>query len=190
MIPFNHLGFAFKKFGAVIYPGVVRDELCTFLKSVENNASVLDIGSGTGVMSELAYDCNQELRLVAVDPSKGMIKYSPEYLETHIATAEALPFEDDSFEAILMGEALHHFHEPQKAFEEVLRVLKKEGKLFIYEFDPSTFMGKFICMTEKMLGEPAHFYLSDDLKEILEEYGFSVKISQHNWRYTVSAYLK
>ena len=189
MIPFNSLGFVFKHFGSVIYPKEVLEELCTFLKPFENQESVLDVGAGTGVMSEFAYKCNDKLNYVAVDPAEGMLSYAPEFLQTHIAHAEALPFEDNSFDAVLMGESLHHLNNPRTAFEEVKRVLKQNGKLFIYDFDVSTFLGKSICLMEKLFGEPAYFYEPSKLKKVLEEYGFEVEIKSHKWRYTVSASL-
>ena len=152
MIPFNHLGFVFSRFGYLIYPRAVINELDIFLKPLLKEASVLDVGAGTGVLSEFAYKCRDELKYVAVDPAEGMLKYTPSFLETHIATAEELPFQDNSFDAIIMGESLHHLSDTELAFEELLRVLKKDGKLFIYDFDVSTFLGKSICRIEKLLG--------------------------------------
>jgi len=189
MIPFNHLGYFFKHFGSIIYPKEVLDELCIFLEPLCDGESVLDVGAGTGVMSEFAYRCNSNLRYVAVDPAEGMLKYTQDYIETYIASAEALPFEDDSFEAIIMGESLHHLQNPKLAMKEIVRVLKKDGKLFIYDFDLGTFRGKAICNMEKLLGEPGHFYEVEALKKMLEDYGFTVEISRHKWRYTVSASL-
>ncbi|MDD5373688.1 MAG: methyltransferase domain-containing protein [Sulfurimonas sp.] len=189
MIPFNYLGFVFKHLGSLIYPKEVLEELCIFLKPFSHQESVLDVGAGTGVMSEFAYKCNNKLKYVAVDPAEGMLKFALPFIETYVASAEELPFEDNSFDVVLMGESLHHFYNPSIAFQEVKRVLKKDGKLFIYDFDVSTFRGKSICMMEKLFGEPAHFYKPSALKEILEEYGFSVNIVNHKWRYTVSASL-
>ena len=190
MIPFNHLGFVFKNFGSWIYPQKVLDELCDFLKVLPSEASVLDVGAGTGMMSEFAHKCRGDLKLVAVDPAEGMLKYAPAYLQTHIAPAEALPFEDDSFDMLLMGESLHHFRDIELSLQEVKRVLKKDGKLFIYDFDVSTFRGNAICKIEKLLGEPAHFYEPNALKKILEGYGFSVEVSHFQWRYVLRAYLE
>lgn len=189
MMPFNHLGFIFKHFGSLVYSKEVLEDLCLFLKPFCGEESVLDVGAGTGVMSEFAYKCNSKLKYIAADPAEGMIRYASTYLETHIASAEALPFEENSFDALLMGKSLHHFQDPQMAFKEAVRVLKQNGKLFIYDFDVSTLMGKSICMMERLLGEPANFYEPSKLKELLESYGFTVQINKHRWRYTLSASL-
>ena len=189
MMPFNHLGFVFKHFGSIIYSKPILDDLCLFLHGFSDKESVLDIGAGTGVMSEFAYKCNEKLKFTAVDPAEGMLKYAPEYLETHVGTAEALPFEDDSFDAVFMGESLHHFHDIDAALAEVVRVLKNGGRLFIYDFDRGTFLGKCVCSMEKVFGEPANFYEPNTLKEELESHGFSVTVMKHGWRYTVSASL-
>jgi len=190
MIPFNHLGWIFKYIGPSIYPRKVREALCIFLKPVLKQARVLDLGAGTGMMSEFAYACRDDLQFVAVDPAEGMLKFSQEYIATHKATAEALPFEAESFEVILVGEALHHFQDVDKSMQEIVRVLKKKGRLFIYDFDVSTFMGKSICVGEKMLGEPGNFFTPEVLKQILESHGFSVFVSQFEWRYTITAQLE
>lgn len=189
MIPFNHLGVLFQSFGSIIYPKAVVKELCLFLTPLHERASVLDVGAGTGVMSEFAYGCRDELKYVAVDPAEGMLKFAPEFLQTHVAAAEALPFEESSFDAVIMGESLHHLSSPELAFEEVTRVLKRDGQLFIYDFDVSTFLGKSICYVEKALGEPGNFYEPNELKKMLEEYGFRVEVNRHSWRYTLSANL-
>ena len=159
------MGWVFKYLGPFIYPHTVRDSLCSFLKTVSNNASVLDLGAGTGIMSEFAYACRDDLKFTAVDPAEGMLKFSPDYIETHKATAEALPFGAESFEVILIGEALHHFYDIDKSIEEIVRVLKKEGRLFIYDFDASTFMGKSLCRARKDTWRTWEFLFSKGFKE-------------------------
>lgn len=190
MIPFNHLGWMFKTFGPTIYPHSVRVSLCDFLEPLPNNASVLDVGGGTGVMSEFAYACRDDLELTVADPAVGMLKHTKEYFKTQKASAEALPFADKSFDLVLMGEALHHFKNIDEALKETVRVLKKGGKLFIYEFDVGTFKGQSICTLEKLLGEPGNFFEPEALLILLESYGFSAGFKRHEWRYTIHAQLK
>jgi demethylmenaquinone methyltransferase/2-methoxy-6-polyprenyl-1,4-benzoquinol methylase len=149
----------------------------------------LDLGAGTGIMSEFAYACRKDLQFTAVDPAEGMLKYSAEYIQTHQGHAETLPFEKDRFDAILIGEALHHFMDIETSIDEIVRVLKKEGKLFIYDFDSGTFIGKMICRVERILGEPGNFFTPGRLEEILKSHGFSVRIHQYGWRYTIDAQL-
>jgi len=189
MIPFNHLGWIFKTFGSTIYPKKVRLELCTFLKPLPIGANILDIGAGTGMMCKFSYSCRKDLTLVAVDPAEGMLKFSPSYVTTYQASAEALPFEIAKFDALLMGESLHHFRDVDVALTQAVRVLKDKGKLFIYDFNVNTFMGKSICRGEKLLGEPGNFFEPELLKVKLEKYGFSVHIKKYGWRYTISAVL-
>lgn len=189
MIPFNHLGFVFKYTGALIYPAKVRQALCTFLKPLSRHVTVLDVGAGTGMLCEFAHKCRNDFIFTAVDPAEGMLKFSPEYVKTYQANAEDLPFDNESFEAILIGEALHHFEDVDKSLQEVVRVLKKDGKLFIYDFDVSRFMGRNICRVEKLLGEPGNFFEPEVLKVKLEALGFDVEVHQYGWRYTISAVL-
>ena len=189
MIPFNHLGIVFNTFGSFVYPKSVRTSLCQFLTPLPTQAKVLDIGAGTGMLCEFGYACRDDLDYVAVDPAEGMMKYAKTYVETHKATAEALPFDDESFDAAMMGEALHHFRDVDEALTECSRVLKDGGKLFIYDFDVSTFRGKSICRGEKLLGEPGNFFTPQDLEEKLALYSFKSTITKHGWRYTVDAYL-
>jgi len=189
MIPFNHLGWMFKTFGSTVYPKSVRDDLCMFLESLAPQSTIVDIGAGTGMMCEFANACRDDLVFTAVDPSSGMLKHVENYIVTYEANAEALPFEENSFDVALMGEALHHFRDVDESLAETVRVLKKQGRLFIYDFDVSKFMGKSLCMGEKLLGEPGNFFEPIALKNILESYGFTVKIKRHGWRYTIHAQL-
>lgn len=191
MIPFNYMGWFFKTFGSSIYPKSVQESLCDFLQPLPSDARVLDVGGGTGIMSEFAHNCRDDLEYIVVDPAQGMLKYTNKsYMKICKAHAETLPFEDKSVAIVLMGEALHHFRDVDKAIKETVRVLKKNGSLFIYDFDVSSFRGRTLCRIESILGEPANFFEPDALLVSLENYGFEVGYKRHGWRYTMHAQLK
>ena len=189
MIPFNRLGLVFNTFGAFVYPQSVRKSLCTFLNSAPSKANVLDIGSGTGLLCKFGHICRKDLEYVAVDPAEGMLKYAKAYVKPHIATAEALPFDDNSFDMAMMGESLHHFRDVDEALKETVRVLNNGGRLFIYDFDVESFMGKSICKGERLLGEPGNFFTPKDLEKKLKSFGLTATITKHGWRYTIDAAL-
>ena len=142
------------------------------------------------MLCTFGHACRGDLEYIAVDPAEGMMKYAKAYVETHIATAEALPFDDNSFDMAMMGESLHHFRDVDEALKETVRVLKNGGRLFIYDFDVESFMGKSICKGEMLLGEPGNFFTPKDLEIKLTSFGLTATITKHGWRYTVDALLK
>jgi ubiquinone/menaquinone biosynthesis C-methylase UbiE len=103
--------------------------------------------------------------------------------------AESLPFKDSTFEAVLIGDALHHFKEPLRGLMEAMRVLKPGGLLFIFDIDPGTLMGKVIERMEKLLREPAHFHSPEELSKLLTDYSFSVRTDRYDWRYSITGKL-
>ncbi len=187
MIPFNKLGWAFHRFGKRIYPQEVRQNLCYFLDTLPPEAKVLDVGAGTGVLCELSLACRDDLVLSAADPAEGMLQYCRESVHTVVAPAETLPFDNNSFDGVLMGEALHHFRNVDAALLEIKRILKPNGMLFIYDFNPKKFKGAFIAKSEILLGEPGNFFVPSELAEKLSSFGFQATIQQYGYRYTVHA---
>ncbi len=77
------------------------------------NASVLDVGAGTGI----GYDI---IRSVGIDPSAALLAQHP-HPDSRVGIAEALPFPDKSFDAVISVTALHHA-EPIAALAELRRV--------------------------------------------------------------------
>lgn len=97
---------------------------------------MLDVGAGTGVLSLLAQGIVTDSGAVtALDPSEGMLQVAKEsgVKNTVVGLAEALPFEDDSFDVLTMGYALRHVNDLQATFAEYRRVLKPGGKLLLLE---------------------------------------------------------
>lgn len=101
------------------------------------NKEVLEIATGPGLLAKhVAYAAKW---MVATDYSEGMIreaqkgKYA-DNLTFEIANATNLPYEDHSFDVVLIANALHVMPEPEKALREIDRVLRDGGLLIAPNF--------------------------------------------------------
>ncbi|QAY68664.1 class I SAM-dependent methyltransferase [Xylanimonas protaetiae] len=99
---------------------------------------VLDLAAGTGKLT--ASLVARDLDVVAVEPSAPMLAQLEAALpgvETHIATAEAIPLAEGTVDAVVVGQAWHWFDE-RAASAETARVLRQGGTLGIVWNDRDT----------------------------------------------------
>ena len=98
--------------------------------------SVLDLGSGTGVLASHAQRIvGAAGRVVALDPSLGMLREaSGRNVRLRVgAVADAVPFASERFDLLTMGYALRHVADLAAAFAEMRRQLRTRGKLLLLE---------------------------------------------------------
>lgn len=143
----------------------------------QSAVKLLDLGGGTG---ELANYLPKNLEVTIADPSQAMLKKGREKdfsqeVKHVLADGADLPFADDSFDYLTISDALHHFRNVEKALSEAARVLKPGGKIYILEFDPTTFFTRFIIFFEKIAGEPVNFYLPKKLAEMMAKNGLETE---------------
>jgi SAM-dependent methyltransferase len=90
---------------------------------LEPSAHVLDLAAGTGRLTrELAA---RFARVVAVEPDERMRALNA-FGEALAGTAEAIPLDDGSVDAVFVGEAMHWF-DAGRAVPEIARVLRPGG---------------------------------------------------------------
>jgi len=95
---------------------------------------MLDVASGTGVVARAALEATKnDVDIVALDPSIGMLLAGRAKLDRIQAKAESLPIASSQFDFLTIGFALRHFADLRGVFEECLRVLKPGGRLLILE---------------------------------------------------------
>jgi demethylmenaquinone methyltransferase/2-methoxy-6-polyprenyl-1,4-benzoquinol methylase len=133
-----------------------RDDWVRLLRLPVEGA-LLDAGGGTGRVSQQL--CDQAANTVLVDPSVEMLHQAAEkrcLIRTQ-AAAEGLPFNDGTFECIIMVDALHHVENQSHTLEELWRVLKPGGRILIEEPDIRRFSVKLLAIGEKLLLMRSHF---------------------------------
>ncbi len=93
------------------------------------NATVLDVGCGTGRSSLLLPDAQWH----GIEPSPGLIAYAAPDICGRIfaGRAEDLPFGEASFDAVLCVTVLQNVTDAHKALSEMRRVLKPNGVLLL-----------------------------------------------------------
>jgi ubiquinone/menaquinone biosynthesis C-methylase UbiE len=103
---------------------------------VDRTATVLDLGAGTGKLTRMLV--NRFANVVAVEPLDGMRTLLESLLpkaETHAGTAESIPLEDDSVDAVFSADAFHWF-DGELALAEIARVLRPRGGLVLMWNEP------------------------------------------------------
>jgi SAM-dependent methyltransferase len=92
-------------------------------------STVLDLAAGTGKLTRQLLPLAG--RVIAVEPTPGMLeelrRQVPE-ADAREGTAEQIPLEDDSVDAVFVGQAFHWFR-PAEALGEIARVLRPGGGL-------------------------------------------------------------
>lgn len=87
---------------------------------------VLDIGSGIGEFLEYYTDS------IGIDIDRDCVTFcKSKGLNCLHADVYKLPFDDNSFDGVLLNNILEHLEKPGVAFLEIKRVLRNDGKLLI-----------------------------------------------------------
>ena len=126
------------------------------LAQITKGDRVLDLGTGTGNAALLAARAGADV--TAVDPSQRLLDVARERVGTGEFTkakAEELPFDDQSFDRVLSLFAVIFTDEPQRAAQEILRVLKPTGKALITTWEPTGAMHAALGILGKATSDAA-----------------------------------
>lgn len=89
-------------------------------------ASVLDVGTGTGIFAEAFAAAG--LAVTGIDVNAALLTIAAEYApaaQFREASAEQIPFPDDSFDLVFLGHVLHETDDPAAALREARRVARQ-----------------------------------------------------------------
>ena len=105
------------------------------LARLNDNASLLDLGTGTGDLAREALSAFPNAKVIAADFTLEMMRVGQRTSPLNFSTADALrqPFNDLSFDAVISGFLMRNVIDLQSAIEEQYRVLKNGGRIVILD---------------------------------------------------------
>lgn len=108
-------------------------------------AKVLEVGCGTGFFTLNLMLAGVVDEAHVTDISPGMVSVAERNaaslglrVQGRVADAEALPYEDASFDLVVGHAVLHHIPDVERALREVVRVLEPGGR-FVFAGEPTTY---------------------------------------------------
>ena len=156
----------------------------------ETPCKILDVPSGEGILTQFLKENNWDV--YAADIDRGNFKIEKDRFQEVNLNSE-LPYEKESFDAVLCANGLHRLYNPAGAVSEFSRIIKPGGKLYINLNNYASFSKRLrflfkgaihnmitntVC--KQTIDNPeAHVrvpFLYCQLRRILESNGFSVEI--------------
>ena len=159
------------------------EQLYELLRPVVRQKTVLELATGTGLIAKHivryadhieATDASQEM----IEQAKQGVKSAKLYFS--VQDMFHLPYADQSFDVVIVVNALHIVPEPEKALSEIRRVMKDDGVLVAPTFThaDNTFFGKVKAFFMKLAGFPLHSkWTSHEYLAFLRENGWTVQKS-------------
>jgi SAM-dependent methyltransferase len=100
----------------------------------------LDVGSGTGALSQVVCEIGLPREVVAIDQSEDYLAYARERVDSprvrfRVGDAQALPFPSPAFDVAVSGLVLNFVPAQARAVAEMRRAVRSGGTVAIYVWD-------------------------------------------------------
>ena len=162
---------------------VAYDEMCELIQPVVKAKTVLELATGTGLIAK--HIVNAAAHIEATDASAEMIaeaKRDNRSAKLYFSVQDmfCLPYAEESFDVVIVSNALHIVPQPEKALQEIKRVLKDDGTLIAPTFTHAgnSFSGKVKAFFMKLAGFPLHSrWTSEEYLRFLRQNGWTVRKS-------------
>ena len=159
------------------------DRLYELLRPVGRQKTVLELATGTGLIAK--HIVRYADHIEATDASQKMIEQAKQGVKSaklyfSVQDMFHLPYADQSFDVVIVVNALHIVPEPEKALSEIRRVLKDDGVLVAPTFThaDNAFFGKVNAFFMRLAGFPLHSkWTSHEYLAFLRENGWTVQKS-------------
>lgn len=153
------------------------------IRPVVKGKTVLELATGTGLIAKNIV--NAAAHIEASDTSAEMIREAKRRnhsakLYFSVQDMFCLPYADESFEAVIVSNALHIVPQPEKALAEIHRVLRDDGVLIAPTFThaENSFFGNSKAFLLKLAGFPLYSrWTSGEYLCFLQQNGWTVRKS-------------
>jgi ubiquinone/menaquinone biosynthesis C-methylase UbiE len=143
---------------------------------------VLDLGGGTG---RIARELPQAA--VVADASRGMLAEARDAGLAVVQTdVRRLALRDESVDAVVIADALHHFPDRSRALREAARVVAPGGVVVVRDFDPVTVRGRLLVAAEHLIGMGSRFDTADECANRLADAGLDARVIERGFGFTVA----
>ena len=159
------------------------DEMYELIRPIVRHKTVLELATGTGLIAKQIV--NAAAHIEATDASAGMIaeaKRDNRSAKLYFSVQDMfrLPYAEESFDVVIVSNALHIVPQPEKALAEIRRVLKDDGVLIAPTFTHAgnSFSGRAKAFFMKLVGFPLHSkWTSEEYLRFLQQNGWTVRKS-------------
>ena len=159
------------------------DEMYELIRPVVRHKTVLELATGTGLIAK--HIVNAAAHIEATDASAEMIaeaKRDNRSAKLYFSVQDmfCLPYANQSFDVVIVSNALHIVPQPEKALQEIKRVLKDDGTLIAPTFTHAgnSFSGRAKAFFMKLAGFPLHSkWTSEEYLRFLQQNGWTVRKS-------------
>ena len=149
------------------------------LKHIPDKGKILDIGNlaDDGMIHKELMEKLPDAELYGLDIDDQR-QSGLSFPRQVVGRAEAMPYDDNFFDAIYMGEVFEHTWEPLTLLKECNRVLKQGGVLILDTpnvYSMARMLRYFVTGKDVILGNPDHkiFYSRAMMENALEKTGYS-----------------
>ena len=159
------------------------DEMYELIRPIVRHKTVLELATGTGLIAK--HIVNAAAHIEATDASPEMITEAKRdnrsaKLNFSVQDMFRLPYANQSFDVVIVSNALHIVPQPEKALAEIRRVLKDDGVLIAPTFTHAgnSFTGKVKAFFMRLAGFPLHSkWASEEYLRFLRQNGWTVRKS-------------
>jgi len=143
--------------------------------SPEAGEDILELGAGNGILlRDLVEKVGADARIVGIDGSEAIVgtarRICPD-ADFVLGDAQELPFESESFDAVVAAQIFCFLQDPDRSLSEVRRVLRPGGRLVILDTDWATLVwnSRDPDLMKRVMAAYTGLYADPHLPRSLEE---------------------